>query len=246
MIIKPKHQHVDQTGMTYLPYLSSWNPGYNLVGLAETLCKVFSQDPPVRAQGPPPKNQPPPQIQQQPSPVQQQQPIPKGPDQELALKRNAIIKLTDKTQSKLHEFNVNCTSEIDDLIAKNSQFEGKISVLQQQKQQIDKEKIILGQGIDDMTKRFEEINKWLGNNDNNDLKIDIDAVTEPRDPLSRQLLYLVAEDATIEDTLYYLEKALVNGDLNPEAWIKNVRSLATEQFLKRATIKRIHEKQRGQ
>jgi len=258
MIIKPRHQHVDSTGMTYLPYLSSWNISYNLVGLAEVLSKVFSQDPPVRAQGPP-KSQPQPSPQpsplpspqlQQPSPQIQQvqntsQYPPKTSDPETVIKKNAIIKLTEKLQTNLHSFHINCTSEIDDLIAKNSEIEGKIAVLQQQKKQIEQEKIILGTGIDEMTKRFEEINKWLESNENIS-QIDIDAVTEPKDPLSRQLLYLVAEDATIEDSLYYLEKALVNGDLSCEAWIKNVRSLSTEQFIKRATIKRIHEKQRGQ
>jgi hypothetical protein len=35
-----------------------------------------------------------------------------------------------------------------------------------------------------------------------------------------RLLYLVAEDATIEDTLYYLEKSMISGELNVETFLK--------------------------
>jgi ESCRT-I complex subunit TSG101 len=61
-----------------------------------------------------------------------------------------------------------------------------------------------------------------------------------------RLLTLVAEDATIEDTLYFLEKSLGIEGVNLEAFLKAYRTLANEQFLKRATIKKVHEKQRGQ
>lgn len=50
MIIKPKHRHVDSAGMVYLPYLSTWSPtSCNLLGLVDTVSKVFGQDPPVRS-----------------------------------------------------------------------------------------------------------------------------------------------------------------------------------------------------
>jgi len=51
MIIKPKHKHVDLNGQCYLPYLSTWVANTsNLLGLVQTMCGVFSQDPPVRSQ----------------------------------------------------------------------------------------------------------------------------------------------------------------------------------------------------
>jgi len=70
MIIKPKHKHVDSNGLCYLPYLSSWNPNNcSLLGLASTLSKIFSQDPPVRSQ---PQSQP--QLQPKLQQTQPQQP----------------------------------------------------------------------------------------------------------------------------------------------------------------------------
>jgi ESCRT-I complex subunit TSG101 len=51
MVIKPRHRHVDSSGMCYLPYLSSWNPNSaNLVNLVSVMSKIFGQDPPVRSQ----------------------------------------------------------------------------------------------------------------------------------------------------------------------------------------------------
>jgi hypothetical protein len=55
---------------------------------------------------------------------------------------------------------------------------------------------------------------------------------------------LVAEDASIEDVLYYLEKKLNSGGIDLETYLRNVRTLTSEQFMKRATIKKIHEIQR--
>jgi len=82
--------------------------------------------------------------------------------------------------------------------------------------------------------------------DKNDKEsIDIDAITDPKDPLSRQLLGLVSSDATIEDTLYYLEKALGKANITTDVFLKTYRNLATDQFVKKALIKKIHQQQKS-
>lgn len=55
----------------------------------------------------------------------------------------------------------------------------------------------------------------------------------------RQMLDLLAEDSAIEDTIYYLGKALNSGELELSLFLKHVRSLAREQFLKRALFEKI-------
>lgn len=164
-------------------------------------------------------------------------------DPAVVAKRNAARNATEKVQAKLQDFYSKTTKEIDELMAKNAVAEDKSRVLELEKQQLTAQLSQTDGDIDTLTKSFEDITKWLEENDASS-KIDIDAITEPKDASSKQLLYLVAEDATIEDTLYYLEKNLMNGELNLESFLKNVRSLSTEQFLKRATIKKIHERQR--
>jgi len=159
-------------------------------------------------------------------------------------KRNAVRSATDRVQSKLQEFFSRTTKEIDDLIAETQRCEEKNRAFDLEKQDLLNSHGQYSANLETVTKGLEDINKWLEDNDNPNLEIDV--VTEPKDPYSKQLLYLVAEDATIEDCLYYLEKNLMNGELNVEIFLKNVRSLSTEQFLKRATIKKIHERQRSQ
>ena len=74
--------------------------------------------------------------------------------------------------------------------------------------------------------------------------IDIDAITEPRDALSKQLLHLVAEDASLEDCGYYMEKALMQGAMTLPEFLKAYRSTARKQALCRATMKRVHAVQK--
>jgi hypothetical protein len=45
----------------------------------------------------------------------------------------------------------------------------------------------------------------------------------PADDLSRQALMAQAEDLAVEDCLLVLEKALLQGKLTPEAYMKQVR-----------------------
>ena len=52
------------------------------------------------------------------------------------------------------------------------------------------------------------------------MNVDIDAITEPKDPVSKQLLDLVALDAAIEDALYYMEKSLAKGDVTADVFLK--------------------------
>ncbi|CAD7924983.1 unnamed protein product [Amoebophrya sp. A25] len=50
MKIKDRHQHVDRTGMVYLPYLHSWNAyGSTITDLVGHMQQVFSEVPPVVA-----------------------------------------------------------------------------------------------------------------------------------------------------------------------------------------------------
>ncbi|KAF8682609.1 UEV protein [Rhizoctonia solani] len=56
-----------------------------------------------------------------------------------------------------------------------------------------------------------------------------------------QLVDLIAEDKAIEDTMYHLHRALNSGRIDLERFIRTVRILAQEQFMKRALIEKISE-----
>jgi len=258
MVIKPKHRHVDSTGMVYLPYLSTWNAtSCNILNLASVMSQIFGQDPPVRAISGPSSStpqiptQPPPQPPSQPSSQPSSQPQSYGqPSQPyenpaVVAQRNAMQQTTIKLQNKLHEYYSATTKDIDDLMVKSSSLEEKGRSIEQMKSLMESEFGQSDSEVSDLTVRFDEVSKWLEQNEGTNSSINIDAITEPKDPLSKQLLSLVAEDATIEDTIYYLEKSLGRGDVSVEEFLKTLRGLSVDQFVKRATIKKVHEKQRA-
>ena len=55
----------------------------------------------------------------------------------------------------------------------------------------------------------------------------------------KRLFELVAEDAVIEDLLYYLLQGLVDNKMDIESYLKQVRSLSRDQFFKRALVKKM-------
>ncbi|KAF9653087.1 UEV-domain-containing protein [Thelephora ganbajun] len=54
-----------------------------------------------------------------------------------------------------------------------------------------------------------------------------------------QLVDLIAEDNAIEDTMYHLHRALNAGRIDLERFLRTTRTLAEEQFMKRALIEKI-------
>eukprot|EP01126_Amoeba_proteus_P004331 TRINITY_DN11450_c1_g1_i1.p1 TRINITY_DN11450_c1_g1~~TRINITY_DN11450_c1_g1_i1.p1 ORF type:complete len:165 (+),score=30.64 TRINITY_DN11450_c1_g1_i1:54-548(+) len=54
MTIVSRHPNVDVNGTCFLPYLTSWNQSFSLVGLASVLQQAFSIVPPVRSNVSPP------------------------------------------------------------------------------------------------------------------------------------------------------------------------------------------------
>ena len=54
-----------------------------------------------------------------------------------------------------------------------------------------------------------------------------------------QLINLVAEDNAIEDTIYHLHRALNSGRIDLERFLRTTRTMAEEQFIKRALIEKI-------
>ncbi|WWC86316.1 uncharacterized protein L201_001189 [Kwoniella dendrophila CBS 6074] len=54
-----------------------------------------------------------------------------------------------------------------------------------------------------------------------------------------QLIDLVAEDNAIEDTIYHMTRALDAERVDLDRYLKSIRSLAREQYMKRALIERI-------
>ncbi|EGG16581.1 Ubiquitin-conjugating protein [Cavenderia fasciculata] len=168
---------------------------------------------------------------------EQQQQIEIETQREKHQRDEALMKCTEKLQILLSQFYDTSSKAIEDYSENNVLLAKQREHLEKEKETLKKDTDYYQGLIQSTTDQIDKLSVWIKENESKD-DIDIDVVSSPKDPLSRQLLTLVSEDATIEDMLYYLDKALHSNRITLEEYLKNVRSLAREQFMIRATIKK--------
>jgi ESCRT-I complex subunit TSG101 len=61
-------------------------------------------------------------------------------------------------------------------------------------------------------------------------------------PFICRILNAYAEEAAIEDAIYYLGEALRRGVVDLEVFLKNVRQLSRKQFMLRALMQKCRQK----
>ncbi|CAB9521585.1 Tumor susceptibility gene 101 protein [Seminavis robusta] len=69
----------------------------------------------------------------------------------------------------------------------------------------------------------------------------IDEVVQPVLKIHQQMLDLSAENASLTDALYFLDRCLYLGNLDCETHLKHVRQLAKRQFLARAHLMKVNQ-----
>ena len=89
------------------------------------------------------------------------------------------------------------------------------------------------------------LERWLADNEAKtpEGEVDADGAIVAADVLSAQALEAQAEDMAVEDTLYSLDKALQEGALQPEAYMKQVRNHCYKQFFVRALGNKVAARQ---
>lgn len=258
MMLSPAHPCVDASGLVddRLPYIRQWRADTsNLIGLAYALQNAFSLKPPVFSKPPDsPKGHLPatyngPQESYVPSPTNPQINSP-PPQPRISLPSPTIVhtpqkdkrkQLEDLLGGKLIQLDTELNGAIERFsktqkgLEENEKLCQKtIESLQNEERELDKNMEILQQTDDNAA-------RWLQENEGKQLNVD--DVIVPDDVLSQQMYDLVAEDAAIEDTLYYLNRALESGHIDSDSFLKAYRSLSREQFQKRALCSKVFEAQ---
>jgi ESCRT-I complex subunit TSG101 len=137
---------------------------------------------------------------------------------------NSLNEFTNKSNQEMEEMKREI-STINNSRSKNDNLEREVAHYQGELARIDA--------------AIREASAWLEQNTKHE--VDVDAATEPKEPLIKQLLAIIAEDAAIEDMIYYLERALLKGSIDLETYLKEVRRLSREQFYKKALVSKIHQ-----
>jgi ESCRT-I complex subunit TSG101 len=105
--------------------------------------------------------------------------------------------------------------------------------------------------MDGAVKRLEE---WLdaaekhqqqedenGKNDSSSQLSKVDLIALPTDTHSSQMLQLAAENAAIDDCIYFLDQSMARGNIPLDVFLKEVRKLSKRQFMVKAHLIKISQ-----
>ncbi|XP_031376536.1 protein ELC-like [Punica granatum] len=153
-------------------------------------------------------------------------------------KRNAVNKLVEMAHSDISGLRKSREAEVEGLF--NAQ-----AVLRQREEQLNRglremqdEKEGLEQQLQMVLMNGDVLDDWLRENEGKaklGSSLDVDDAFECADLLSKQMVECTAVDLAIEDTVYSLDKAIQEGAIPFDQYLRNVRLLSREQFFHRAT-----------
>ncbi|KAJ3672339.1 hypothetical protein LUZ60_007060 [Juncus effusus] len=271
MVVKPNHPHVDRSGLVHVPYLRSWIfPSSNLVDLVKSLSHLFGLDPPLfTRQAPSPSQTPSPTIRpvvSQPvvtssssslnsspyggrlfpaPPPQATRPAPTATeDPTEVFRRNAIGKIVSMVHDDIGSMRKAKEAEIEGLFLTQAELRRREEELNNGLREMMNEKEALEQQLQLILTNTDIIEGWVRENETKKKReIDVDDAFQPADELSRQMVDCTAADLAVEDTIYALDKAVQDGTVPFEGYLKSVRALSREQFFHRALSARIRAAQ---
>jgi ESCRT-I complex subunit TSG101 len=271
MQLKSGHKHVDREGLVYLPYLSDWRGSCNLVTCCQHCSNVFGVEPPVYAKGqgqaqtqaqPQPQPQPPSYDRVSRGEAQAQARPPPSYNSVSAATTTAsmgsgggggdgggktIDTLTRKIQAHLSSFYNDSRTTISASLKQQQKLNKGGEQLTQLHTQLRRLKDDLTLANSDLDKRTEALEAALKEREaRRDDKVDPDLMVVGFDDNSAKMLGLVAQVASAEDCIYWIDRAVNNGTVGCEDSLKEIRKIARRQFLAKAHIKKIVEGVTGQ
>ncbi|KAK1412588.1 hypothetical protein QVD17_33963 [Tagetes erecta] len=220
--IRSHHPFVDPSGLTTSSYLHTWCPfGYDLLGLAHNLVKIFSLDHPFYVVNVPPS-------MSHPSHVSKME----GMDRLWWMLHYHLITLRENTNN-----------EVENLVALQGEMKARVDITDAMIIGLKHEKTKLKKRVKEMTDEADILINWLMVNKVN-LSITsggrVEDAFECVDENSRLTMECKAEDEALEDLMYALDDALGKGIVGHEMYIKQVRVLAREQFFARSKFERLN------
>jgi len=273
MAIKPNHQHVGNDGMCYMPILSAWQQSpyaqsNNLTNVAMELQGLFAKMPPVFAKQqqqqqqqqqqhrpPPPIHRPPPpapyqQIPPPPPPhqaqaqAQWQQPPPRPVDAAAERKRNQIDKIAARLQRLVAAYQEQMDRDLQPQRKNLEQLKRDQQNMQQRHEQLQAHSQQLSEGVSQLLHADDALNQFLSDNpvaaNPQDRIFDTISFEQPH---SLQLVDAVATDHAITDCIAELNMLFADKEMELEEYSHQIRKIAKKQFMARAMINKITQKQ---
>ncbi|XP_053955044.1 tumor susceptibility gene 101 protein [Anastrepha ludens] len=157
------------------------------------------------------------------------------------IKASLISAVEDKLRRRLQEKVNQYQAEIETLNRTKQELVEGSSKIDNVIARLNREEVELQKNINVLRDKEQELEKSLGALEKSD-GIDPDEAVTTTAPLYRQLLNAYAEEAALEDAIYYLGEALRSGVIDLETFLKHVRQLSRKQFMLRAIMQKCRQK----
>eukprot|EP00250_Pteridium_aquilinum_P016712 c23249_g1_i2 orf=157-1386(+) len=165
-------------------------------------------------------------------------------DPSMVFRQNAINALSGRMKVAVSDLQKTQEAGMHKLASTQVQLTERHKQLSVAVDQLQQEKDALEVQLHIFLENTDAVERWLITHRDLAALIDIDDVFVPCDALSKQMLDSSAADLALEDLLYYLDKAVQEGCIPMDVYLKQVRSLAHEQFFCRAMCTKIQAEQR--
>ena len=153
---------------------------------------------------------------------------------------------TSKVQSEMHTLFRGMKDELRIELQDQKKLEhGKVQIEKLIKEGRER-RVQLTKGNKEMDESIEKLEQWLTavkeHQSTSSSTTDIDEMSKadlialPADTHSAQMLALSAENAAIDDCIYFLDRALVRGSIGLDVFLKEVRRLSKRQFLAKVCV----------
>lgn len=155
-------------------------------------------------------------------------------------KKNAINKLVENLNGDIKEMRKGKEGDMEGMFSAQAVLRKRDEELRKGLKEMHEEKEALEQQLQMVLMNSDVLEGWLRENEgklgsNNVTSVDVDEAFEPCDALSKQMLECTALDLAVEDTIYALDKAVQEGAVPFDQYLRSVRLLSREQFFHRAT-----------
>ncbi|KAJ9190517.1 hypothetical protein P3X46_001705 [Hevea brasiliensis] len=158
-------------------------------------------------------------------------------------KRNAINKIVETVHGDIMQLRKAREVEMEGLFSAQAVLKRREEEINKGLMEMQDEKEGLEAQLQVVLMNTDVLEAWVRENNEktkvNAGDLDVDNVFECIDPLSKQMLECTAADLAIEDVVYSLDKAVQEGAVPFDQYLRNVRLLSREQFFHRATATKV-------
>ncbi|KAL8192121.1 hypothetical protein R6Q57_028070 [Mikania cordata] len=162
-------------------------------------------------------------------------------------RRNAINKLVETVHLDVEELRKKREVDMEMMFTAQAVLRQREGEILKGLREMQSEKEGLEQQLQMVLMNTDVLEGWVRENEEklveNAPNVNADYAFEPSDSLSKQMLESTSSDLAVEDVIYAMDKAVQEGSIPFDLYLRNVRLLSREQFFHRATSAKVRAAQ---